>query len=238
MKRHILLLFFCINLLFVTIFFSPAFGAFRMNAYSFGMFCSNASLEDVKNALKAGSDMDLMAISNAAGHNPDPEVTMFLLSEAKKAGVDAINMPYGIITPLQRAIENPNPIPIVRALLNAGAKPTDLIISMAERHCKPSAKSEVLRMLRQAMGITTSQESSNSHEKQSYNNETNMTPEQLYGLAFQSYIPPGDTRKGIKQDNHKAMRLFRMAAERGHMGAQFWLGWMYYAGEGDRKKLC
>lgn len=142
---------FLLTLLICTL---PAWGAFRMNAFNFAMFCNKASLAEVKNALNSGSDMDLMAISNAAGFNPDPEVTMFLISEARKAGIDAVNTPYGIVTPLERAVENPNPVPLIRALLEAGAKSNNHILGMAERHCKPSAKSEVLRMLRQSMGIS------------------------------------------------------------------------------------
>ena len=62
-----------------------------------------------------------------------------------------------------------------------------------------------------------------------------LTPNELYARAFQFYIPPNDTRTGIKQDNAKALQFFTMAAERGHAGAQFWLGHMYEVGEGVRR---
>ena len=59
-----------------------------------------------------------------------------------------------------------------------------------------------------------------------------MTVYQLYDLAFQNYIPPNDTRTGIKANNDKAIRYFLAAAERGLKEAQFWLGHMYSVGEG------
>ena len=62
-----------------------------------------------------------------------------------------------------------------------------------------------------------------------------LTANELYARAFQFYIPPNDTRTGIKQDYAKALQFFTMAAERGHAEAQFWLGHMYEVGEGVRR---
>ena len=110
--------------------------------------------------------------------------------------------------------------------------PSTTVAQNTEIQSSPIEQTRVAKTIVQHINNLTSSTERHVQEGRDF---SKMTTSQLYDLAFQNYIPPNDTRTGIKEDYSKAIKYFLAAAEKGHKEAQFWLGYMYVMGQGVQK---
>ncbi len=95
----------------------------RMKADEFSEYCANASANDVQKAIDTGSEWDYRAFISAAKSNTDSNVIWVLLREARKSGINLLNVRSkgDRQTALHwAAAHNDNP-DVVRVLISAGA---------------------------------------------------------------------------------------------------------------------
>jgi len=200
---------FCIALV-ISAFFTnvPATtAAFRMTALQFAELSSSGTADEIQGALNAGADMNQDALIMAAGHNPDPNVIKIIIAEAKKQGVNIVNMRGSLTgtTALYEAASSNN-IDVIRALFEAGAD-----ANMKVRNETPLDHAQ--------NGYT--QNSRNPYIADLIADYTQLSTEDQYNLR--DYFHKKDA-------NTLALKWFRKAADNGHANAQNQVGFMYSAG--------
>lgn len=116
MRHGKVFLAFCLMMLIVSSF---AYGALKMKPREFAILCSNGSLQEVQQALEAGSQPTEQVLITAAYSNPYPEVMKILISAAQRYGLDFSKMHITGATILNSAIRGGRP-EIVRAIMSFG----------------------------------------------------------------------------------------------------------------------
>lgn len=149
----------CIALCLVVILASSfAYGAMRMRAREFAVLCSNASPQEVRVALNAGSKPTEQVLITAAYSNPYPEVIKILISEAQRYGLDLSKMRTIGANILNSAVRGGKP-EIVRAVMsfgvnvnvrdNSGRTPMEEALRYGYKS-EESGRQEIINILRDA----------------------------------------------------------------------------------------
>lgn len=155
MRRCGIFVAFCLVIVLVA---SSAYGALKMNSRSFAVLCSNGSLQEIQQALDAGSIPTEQVMITAAYSNPDPEVMKLLISSAERYGLDFKKMNVIGAGILNSAIRGGRP-EVVRAVIsfgvNVNAKDRGRVSPMSEAlryglKSDEEGRHEIIRILRDA----------------------------------------------------------------------------------------